>query len=77
MFLNSGLIITVVFVLLAYLWIREVYERFEKDVEELANSDEPVAKAVIILYWIATIVIAIVVGSMIWRSVKTIISFLR
>jgi hypothetical protein len=77
MFPGWGPIAAAVFVWLAYLWTREVYKRFDKDLEELANSNEPIAKAVIILYWLATVVIVIVVGTMVWRSVNVIIGLLR
>jgi hypothetical protein len=77
MFLRWEYIVTAVLIWLAYLWTREVYERFPQDLEELANSDEPVAKAVIIFYWLATAAIVVIVGGMVWRSVRVIIDLLR
>ena len=70
-------VVTVLLVWFAYRWTYEVYERRAADIEELANSDEPMARVMIVFYWVATVVIVVIVGGMVWRSVSVVLDMLR
>ncbi len=47
--------IKAVLFVLGLAWCREVFGRFRKDLVELRDSDDNVARGVIILFWVLTI----------------------
>ena len=61
----------------AYLWTREIYDRFPADLEELANSDDTIARGVIVFYWLATLAFLALAAWRVYVSASMIINSLR
>ncbi len=66
----ANLVITGLLLWLAFWWVRDVWERRAQDFEELANSDDPVHKGIIVIYWVATIAIVVLAGRFIYVTFR-------
>lgn len=62
-----------VFFVLGLAWCREIFGRLRKDVEELRNSRDNVARGVIVLLWVVTIFVIRFLVYYVWDIVQGVI----
>lgn len=63
-----------VLIVLALLWILEIFKRFGRDVNELREGDWT-SKLSVVVMWIVTVFIVGFLGWMVWRVVDRILIY--
>jgi hypothetical protein len=59
MFLNFGIVINAILLVLGVLWCREMFGRWRRDLDEFRNTKDASTRQVLIALWVVTAVIAV------------------
>lgn len=59
MFLNFGIVINAVLMVLGVLWCREMFGRWRRDLDEFRSTKDSSTRQVLIVLWLLTAIIVI------------------